>query len=559
VVLLVAFGALVASGLPLVVAVTSITLSFAALFFLGQWVEFAVYSQSIVTMLGLATGIDYALLMVNRFREELHKHGDVNVAVVTTTATAGKAVTFSGVTVMIALSALLVPPLGLIQSIGIGSITVLLISVLVSLTALPATLTLLGERVNWGKLTRRELGRRSRPFWHKVAQHVMRRSWLWAVGGSLLLLALSLPALTLEVGDTGPRGLSEGTDTRQVHSGLRALGLEGILRSYDVLIDFGARPGGFYHPSSVAEVSRLSRSTAELHGVERVVSPTTVEGVPGLLLRQYYVSAEVAMESPLQEVVSATVSEDGRFALMRVLPVVSSTPSQGGTLELELHSLLHDLGVSAKIGGDYIGEAEWTRSLYSSFPLAVGLVYLATLITLGLAFRSIVIPIKSIILNTLTVSAAYGVITLIFQHGWGLALVGLSENLHFVDSSAPIFIFAIVFGLSMDYEVFLVTRIYEGHKQGMNDRDAITHALTTTGGVITSAATIMIVVFSMFLLSEVVLIKTLGLGLAVAIFLDATLVRLALVPAVMKMAGKWNWWLPWPVAGLAKRIRLGHD
>jgi RND superfamily putative drug exporter len=210
------------------------------------------------------------------------------------------------------------------------------------------------------------------------------------------------------------------------------------------------------------------------------------------------------------------------------------------------------------IGGGHVAESDWARTLYGNFPLAISLVYLATFILLGIIFRSIVIPLKAILLNTLTVAAAFGVVTAIFQFGWAATLFGLPAGLGFVDTSVPFFIFAIVFGISMDYEVFLVSRVVEGHLQGKDDNEAVVYALSATGGVITSAATIMFVVFAAFVFSEVVLIKSLSLGLSVAVLLDATLVRLVLVPAMMAIAGRWNWWLPKPLQRLVERAPLGH-
>lgn len=557
VVLAIAFGALVASFLPLVVAATSIVVSLAALFLLGQVVEFAVFTQSIVTMLGLATGIDYALLMVNRFREELRHGFSPRQSAERTTRTAGKAVAFSGLTVMIALSALLVPPLGYIRSIGIGTILVLFVSVSVSLTALPATLALLGHRVNWLRVTRREPGLRSRAFWRDRAYAIMRRPWLWAVTGCVVLLVMSLPALRMQVADPGPLGLSERTEARQTVAALAGLDLEGLLNPIDVLVDFSDE--GFFHPSNVRALSRLERNIAALEPVDITISAMSGGGVPRLFLYQYYASPELARESELAELVQRTISEDNRTALIEVIPSGNLTPSESAQLRRDIAAEADELGLEILIGGSAVFEAEWTTVLFRSLPIAVGLVYLATLVVLGLAFRSLLIPIKSIVLNTLTVGAAYGVVTAIFQEGWLASLVGLQAGLGFIDTSAPLFIFAMVFGLSMDYEVFLVARMYEAHQRGLPDREAVAAALSATGGVITSAATIMIVVFSLFIFSEVVLIKTLGVGVAVAVLLDATLVRVTLVPAVMTLAGKWNWWLPAPLARFAERFDLSHD
>ena len=553
-VLAVAFGALVASALPLLVAITSITLSLAALFLLGQFMEFAVFTESVVTMLGLATGIDYALLMVNRFREELRYNFDPRIAAERTAMTAGRAVVFSGFTVMVALSALLVPPLNIIRSIGIGTIVVLAVSVVVSLTALPAMLALLGHRVNRLKVTRREPGMRSRTFWRDRANAIMRHPWLFTIGGAVLLLLLSLPALRMQVADPGSRGLSDSSESRQTVTALEELGLEGVFSTADILIDFGVE--GFFSPSSVRAVSRFARALEALPEVRAVLSPLSASTVPTLLVYQYYATAESARSSELADLVAATISVDNRYALVQVLPTTNLIPSESALLRADMVAAADEFGLSIEIGGPDVWETEYNVGLYGRFPLAIGLVYLATLILLGLAFRSLLIPIKSIVLNTLTVGAAYGVITLVFQNGFMANLVGLSSGLGFIDASAPLFIFAIVFGLSMDYEVFLVARMFEGHQQGMSDRTAVSSALASTGGVITSAAAIMMVVFTLFIFSEVVLIKTLGLGLAVAVFLDATLVRMVLVPAVMTLAGRWNWWLPAPIARLASKVDL---
>lgn len=557
IVLGVAFGALVAATLPLVVAVLSVTLSLATLFLLGQAFTFATFAQIVITMLGLATGIDYALLMVNRFREELALTGDKVQAAHNTVQTAGRAVTFSGSTVLIALAALLVPPLDFVRSIGVASLIVMFFSVLVSLTALPAALLLLGERVNWVRLTHLIPGRRSRAFWERQSRQVTKRPLLWTVLGVALLLLLALPLLRIEVAFSSVRGLTQQTDTRRAQAVLEELGLDSLLRSFDVLIDFGER--GFYHPSSVRAVSSFTRDAAELPNVAQTLTPTTTGDVPSLFISGYYATQATAEASPLAGLVGATVSKNGRYALLRVFPDSVITPSVAATLETSLRGLAEAGDLKTLIGGTPVIEREWATALYRAFPWALGLVYLTTFVLLGLAFRSVLIPLKSIILNTLTVGAAFGVITAVFQFGVGSSLFNLPGGLGFVESSVPIFIFAIVFGLSMDYEVFLVSRIVENHNRGASDRDAVVQAVAATGGVITSAALIMGVVFAVFLFSHVVLIKTLALGLTVAVLLDATLVRLVLVPSAMMLAGRWNWWLPAPIARLAQRVHLGHD
>ncbi len=575
VVLALVFGAVVAATLPLIVAVVSITLSLAALYLLGLVTPVASFALSVVSLLGLATGIDYALLIVNRYREELTQlapqqgdvrqdgiqqssiqQDDVRQAVQRTTLSAGKAVVVSGLTVLVALSALLIPPLSFIRSIGAASIVVMFFSVAVSVTALPALLTLLGTRVNLLRLTRREPGTRSRAFWRARGSAIMRRPVLWTVLGVAVLLAIGWPALNMELGISGINGLTAQTETRQAQNVLERLGLADLEDSFDVLVDFGER--GFYYPSSVRDVAQLTRAVEKLGGVAQVYSPTTATGVPALITYQYYATPDLAAASPLADLAKATVSRDGRYALLRVFPNEIS-PKTLGTLAAGLREATGVLGLNATFGGKLIQEQEWASTLYGSFPYAVMFVYLSTFVLLGLAFKSVLIPIKSILLNTLTVLAAFGAITAVFQMGFLAPLFGLSGGLGFVETSVPVFIFAVVFGLSMDYEVFLVSRIYEGHQRGLSDRDAVLHALVSTGNVISSAALIMVIVFSIFIFSHIVLIKTLSLGLSVAVLLDATLVRSALVPAMMLLMGKWNWWLPKPVARIAKRVDFGHD
>ncbi|HNQ99718.1 MAG TPA: MMPL family transporter, partial [Trueperaceae bacterium] len=489
-----------------------------------------------------AAGIDYALLIVNRFREELRSTFDTRKAAARTAETAGKAVAFSGLTVIVGLMALLVPPVAFIRSIGVGAMVVLCVSVLVAITAVPATLALLGHRVNWLRVTKREPGLRSRAFWRAQATRIMRRPRFWFVTGVLVLVGLALPSLRMQVADPGARGLTSSTDARRTLDALEGLGLEGLLNPFDVVVDFGEE--GFYRPANVRKVSLLTQRARELAHVAGVSSPMALESIPKLFLYQYYATREVALASEIAPLARATVSRDGRYALIKLVPVGALTPAQGAEVHGALEVALLELGLRGSIGGVYVQGTEWTRALYAYFPLALALVAITTALLLGMAFKSLLIPIKAVLLNALTVCAAFGVMTLVHQDGIIHRLFGLGEVLGYIDTSAPLFIFAIVFGLSMDYEVFMVARIHEAHERGMTDHDAVATAISTTGGVITSAAAVMVTVFALLTFSHVELIRTLGLGLSVAVILDATLVRLALVPSVMALAGGWNWWLP---------------
>ncbi|HZW29050.1 MAG TPA: MMPL family transporter, partial [Trueperaceae bacterium] len=433
-ILLVAFGAVVAAGLPLLSAVTTVVVSSALLYALGQAMEFAVFTRTVVTMLGLATGIDYALLMVTRFREELSAGLGAREAAERTTREAGRAVAFSGLTVVVALLSLLVPPVGFIRSIGVATTVVLVVAVLVAVTAVPATLALLGTNVNRLRLTRREPGTRSRRFWRRQAERILRRPGFWALFGTSVLVALALPALRLQVGEPGARGMSPETESRRVMEALDDEGLAGLLAPFDVVVDLG--DAGFFSPASVRAVSLLDRELAALPGVRAVVSPFALRSVPRLFLYQFYASAETARGSEVAPLVEATVSASGRYALLRVLPDASLTPASGEALLASVGAALEASGLSGAVGGRYVEHLESAKAIYGSFPLALAVVGLATTLLLGPAFRSVLIPLKAVLINSLTVAAAFGVLVLVFQDGALARLTGASA-LGFVDTSAP--------------------------------------------------------------------------------------------------------------------------
>lgn len=578
IILIIAFGAVVAASLPVIVAMLSVVLSLALLFLIGQSWTFASYAQIIVTMLGLATGIDYALVIINRFREELRNNHSSYEAAAITTRSAGRAVLSSGFTVMIALSALLIPRSQFVQSIGLGGIIVLFFSVSISITLLPAILMLLGKHVNalsltWiGRQIRRvfpkyransprfsskQLGKRSQMFWKRWAERVLRFPWAWAVLGMALLVIISLPALNMNLSVAGVKNLTDAVEAKKSYNLLKEMGLDSLLKSYDVVIDFGER--GFYHPSSVRSISKLTRDIQKWDDVAHLLSPTYVPSIPSLLLRQYYATAELAQGSAVAPLVDLTVAGDGRHVLVQVFPSDIINGADKLAFQQKLEHLLTSHELTGHIGGTYVGEYEWQESVYSAFPIAIAFVYLATFILLALLFHSLLIPLKSIIVNTMTVLAAFGVITFVVQQGNGGQFLGIASGLGFIESAIPLFIFATVFGISMDYEVFLMARVFEAHKNGSSDRDAVIYAIARTGSVITNAAAIMVIVFVIFLFSHIVIIKTLSLGLSVAVLLDATLVRLAIVPATMLLLGKLNWWLPDSFRKVVERLDLQHD
>ncbi len=549
-VLIFAFGALVAAGIPLVVGVLSITATMALLFFLTQVMQVSSFAQSVITMLGLGAGIDYALLMVNRFREELAKSGDPRQAAAITTRTAGRAVAFSGLTVAIAMAALLIPNLAFVRSMGIGGVLVVLVTVLTSVTAVPALMALLGERVNSPRRLAFKLTSSGtvNPFWGRWAGRVMGRPWLAAFVCVGIMLGLAWPALQMKIGYTGAFGLSSNIESRRGLELIRPLELGGSLDTFEVVLDLGAK--GF-NAESRANWRTLDAALAGWTDVRLVISPFLVsradvgDGTGGL--------------ADLANLTQRSISQDRRYLRLSVIPKEPvRAPEIEGWLK-RLRAAAKDAGFTNIIlGGAPVGSKEFTDALVGSIPLAIGVVFAATFVLLGIAFRSIVIPIKSILMNTLTVGAAYGVITMIFQHGFGAGFLNVPTDVGAIDSSLPLVMFAVTFGLSMDYEIFLLSRVQEAHLSGLNTRDSVRSALERTAGVITSAALIMLIVFSAFVQGDVVANKTIGVGLAVAVFLDATLIRLVLVPAVMVLAGEWNWWLPSGLKRALPKVSLEH-
>lgn len=544
VVLVGAFGALVAAALPLVVGLMAITVSLASLYLLTLLGPVSSFAQTVITMLCLGAGIDYALMNVARFREELGKGLSAPAAAAQTVRTAGRAVAFSGLVVALAMGAMLVPDLAFIRSMGIGGVMAILTTVLAALTLLPALLALLGERINrphWFAFRLTTGG--AHPFWERWATLVMGRPWVFTVGVTGILLLLAWPAWSMKLGYTGAFGLGPGVESRKGLELIQQMGLGGASDAFEVLLDLGDE--GFTAENR-ARWRGLEETLSSWPEVRLVVSP--------------FLAARLPSSGGLGDLAALSaqyLSQNRRYLRLTVIPKDAlRAPEIPGWVE-RLRAAAQAAGFKrVLIGGAPVGSWEFTEALVSAMPVAIGTVFAATFVLLAIAFRSLVIPLKSLAMNTLSVGAAYGLITLVFQQGFGARLIGAPTDVGYIDSSLPLLMFAIIFGLSMDYEIFLLSRIQEGHLAGLNTFQSVKAALSRTAGVITSAALIMILVFSAFISGQVVANKTIGLGLATAVLLDATLIRLILVPAVMVLAGEWNWWLPAPLQRLMPRVRL---
>ncbi len=556
IVLVFAFGALIAAGLPIVVGVFSITVTLACVYVVTFIMPVSSFAQSVITLFGLGAGIDYALLVVNRFREALEGNPDPRAAAFEATRSAGRSVVFSGLTVAIAMLGLLVPNLALVRSMGVAGLLTITVTVLVSITLLPALLGLLGERINYPRALQRfsELGRTG-GFWGRWAERVMAHPIIWGSLATAFLLLLAAPALGMKLGYSGAFGLAPGVESRKGLELIRPLALAGSLDTFDVLIDLG-KPKAF-NAEARAKWRDLDSRLNAWGDVQLVLSPfSTVRNAVNSGSSNPSTASAINAAGALSQ---AFLSTNRRYLKMQIVPKQNIRTQDVGGWTDRIRLDARNAGFSSVlIGGAPKSSFEITQAITGAIPIAVGLVFAATFIVLAVAFGSILIPLKSIVLNSLSVAASYGIITMIFQNGFLASFFNAPSDVGAIDVTLPLVMFAVIFGLSMDYEIFLLTRIQEGHLAGLSTREAVKIALERTAGVITSAALIMVIVFSGFIPGSVVVNKTIGLGLSVAVALDATIVRLILVPAFMVLAGKWNWWLPAWLRRVLPKVKLEH-
>jgi len=546
VLLLLVFGSVVSAGLPFSVAAGSIVGSFAAVWIVTTLTDVSVFALNLITGLGLGLGIDYALLVVNRFREELHAGRSVEDSVARTVATAGRTVAVSGVTVAVVLGALLFFPQYFLRSFGYAGIAVTLLAVVTALTALPALLAVLGRRVDRFTVRRGSLAPTDVGFWSRVARFVMRRPWPVFLGAVLLLLALAVPALSASFGQADARVLPASDRAARANAVLaeRFPGQEAS--PVEVVL-----PGAAGDP---AGVRAYARQLSLLDGVTRVTTPSDVVVKGAFVARQPqatrppqaagYVAGRDVRVSVVSDVEPRSSAGEGLVA--RVRGVVSpALPPAGSALK------------EARLVGGMA--AEYTDSQHAIARRggwALAWVALATMVVLFLFTGSVVLPLKAVVLNVLSLSATLGVLVWVFQDGHLQWLVGDFTITHSIDTSMAVLVAVVAFALSMDYEVFLLSRIKEEHDAGRSNAEAVALGLQRSGRIVTAAAVLLAVVFASFVTSGVTNIKQLGLGVAFAILLDATLVRGLLVPAFMHLAGDWNWWAPRPLARLHARVGL---
>ena len=540
VLLVIVFGSAVAAALPLLVGILSIFGTFLTLHVLHGFTDVSVYSVNLATSLGLGLGIDYALFLVTRYREELRRGLPVPAAVAETLRTAGRTVLFSALTVLLSLSALMVFPLYFLKSFAYAGIAAVVFAVLGALVVLPAALAALGHRVDSLDLRKpvRRLLRVAPPrekaldegFWHRVAVFVMRRPIGAGTAVVLVLVIAGLPFRSVAFGLPDDRVLPRSAQGQQVSQ---------VIREQFPSRESAALPVVMPKAAAPADVTAYARELSLVAGVDRVDAP---DG--------HWVGGRLA----LAEATRGFTAAGG--ARLSVVPSVESYSPRGERLVGDLRAVRPPAPVL--IGGPAASLVDTKASLGARLPLALSLVLLATLVLLFLFTGSVVIPVKALVLNGLSLSATFGAMVFVFQQGHLTSLIGDPIVTGTLDTSMPILMFCVLFGLSMDYEVFLLSRIKEEWDATGDNRRAVAVGLERTGRLVTAAAALLALVFLSFVTSDISFIKLLGLGTAIAVLVDATLVRGVLVPAFMRLAGPANWWAPAPLQRLHRRFGLAE-
>ena len=528
VILVFAFGALVAAGIPILLALTSVA---ATMGLLGPVSHLAPVDGSVlevVLLIGMAVGVDYSLFYIKRAREERAAGRGNNAAIEAAAATSGRAVMISGATVMVAMAGMYLGGISNFASFATGTIIVVAVAVLGSLTVLPALLSKLGDRVEKGRVPlvgrlKNRVG--AAGVWSRILDRVLRRPLVSAVVAASLLVALAIPAIGME---TTLGGTNE--TSRDIK----------VMRTYDRI-----------------QAAFPSEGSMEMVVVKagRVTSPTVISAIDSLETKAHQRPGLFDGDATVD------VSTDQTVAIVSLPTTGSGTDARSNRA---VDALRDDLvpatlgrldGVEAYTTGEAAATGDFNDAMIGHLPYVFGFVLSAAFLLLLVTFRSLVIPIKAIVLNLLSVGAAYGLLVLVFQNDWAEGLLGFESN-GAIAAWLPLFLFVVLFGLSMDYHVFILTRVREAFDGGMSTGDAVAHGIKSTAGTVTSAAIVMVGVFSLFGLSTELELKEMGVGLAAAVLIDATIIRGILLPATMKLLGDWNWWLPSKLGWLPK---LEHE
>ena len=494
---------------PILMAIASILTTFLLLLGLTQLTEVSPIVQFLVALVGLGVAIDYALIVVSRWREERTHGRSGDEAVQIAMERAGRAVVFSGITVAIGLLALIALPLPFLRSMGYGGMLIPLVSTLVAITLLPVVLATIGPRLDWPH--RRTDDKASRA-WTRWAEGVSRHRWLAAGAGMAVVGALVFAATDLQLGASDADTVAKSGDAKDALVALEEAGIgEGSLLPHELLVENGVDP------------DEVAAAVGEVEGIHGAVAPD-----------------------------DASWRRDGT-AIVSAIQIPDSGSAEGEEALSGVREAAAGFGSDVRVGGQPASNSDFIDAVYGSFPLMIALIALTTFILLARAFRSLLLPLKAIVLNILSVAAAWGVLVLVWQHGYGSEAIWGIEATGAIPSWMPIIIFAFLFGLSMDYEVFILSRMREEYDRTGSTSTAVIQGIGRTGRLVTSAALILFLAFTAMAASPGTDIKMMATGLAAGILLDATVIRALIVPAVISLMGRWNWWLP---PGPAKLLRV---
>jgi len=554
--LLVVFGAVVAALIPLGTGLLAVMSGIAGMFLLSHITGVSVYAQNVVTLIGLGVAIDYSLFVTSRFREEMKRGLDREAALAVAMSTSGRAVTFSGITVAIGLSGMLFYEGTFLPSMGLAGAIVVASAVFYGLTFLPALLALLGPRIDRLKVPIMQPDQSGRGWWHTIATAVMRRPIAVLIPTVGFILLAGSPFLHLRLASSDVRTLPTHEESRAAYDKLVSDFPSAGQNHIQVIVYYPS--GNPLDRARVPQLQDLGARLAKLTGVVQVQSAFSID--PRLFggqvpdLATIYSLPRAQLPAQLQTVLRQTVGQ--HIALFDVVSSDALYSDEARQLVRDIRALESPPSGEKLVTGFTAIDLDTVNFIVSRTPEAVTFVMLATIVVLFLLLGSVVLPLKAVVMNLLSISASFGALVFVFQDGHGAQLLGFEASS--IDPSTPVIMFCIVFGLSMDYEVLLLSRIQEEYRRTGDNTHSVAEGLEKSGRLITGAAAIMVGVFAAFGLAEILLIKAIGLGMALAVAVDATLVRALVVPATMRLLGNLNWWAPAPLARLYRRIGLGE-
>ena len=545
--LLLVFGSVVAAGVPLAVGGAAVIVALAAIFVIASVTPMSIFVLNLATLLGLGLGVDYSLLMTSRFREELAlrggRPGDIDEAVRVTVLTAGRAVFFSGLTVLLGLLGLVLFEFMILRSVGIAGAIVVGLAVAAALTLLPAILAIVGTRIDRLAVRRVAVAAPAEGRWARLARAVMRRPVAVLVPTLAVLVLLGSPFLHVRFNAPDASILPPSVPSRESFDLLRSEFGEGEFAPIVLAI---RTDGPAIEPENLAALHDYSRRLAADPRVSRVASLVDID--PRLTLEQYqllYGDPNGPRDRFVQEGLAATTRGD--LTAFTVYTPYGGNRAEGRALVSDLRragsALAPPNGMAVLVGGGAADVDDVVSRVSADFPRTALFIVVTTYLVLFMLLRSVVLPLKALVMNTLSIVASFGALVWIFQDGNLSAVLGF-QPLGFVETTQPVILFCVLFGLSMDYEVFLLSRMKEAWDRTGDNTEAVARGLERSGRIVSSAALIVVVVAGSFAFADIVLIKALGIGVAVAVALDATVVRALLVPATMRLLGRWNWWMP---------------